>query len=182
VEWRAPPGFRLDEPGTWPEVDGRIEYVGGRIQYMPPCGEEQQDVASDVTALLHDWIRSHPDFVLGSNEAGMLLEGEVRGADAAIWRRADVGGSKGFRRVPPVLAVEIAGEHEREPDLEAKVSWYLARGVLVVWLVLPDTREVVVRTAEGMSRRRIGKPLPAHPALPGLTPDVAAFFWQLDRQ
>jgi Uma2 family endonuclease len=84
--------------------------------------------------------------------------------------------------VPPVLAVEIAGEHEGESELESKVSWYLDRGVAVVWLVLPNTREVVVHTAEGTSRHAVGAALPSHRALPDLTPDVASFFWQLDRQ
>jgi Uma2 family endonuclease len=149
---------------------------------MPPCGEEPQDVASDVTGLLHAWVKSHPDFVLGSNEAGMLLAGEVRGADAAIWRRAEVGTSKGFRRVPPVLAVEIAGEHEGEEELREKAGWYLDHGVSAVWLVLTDAREVLVLGASGESRHRSGEKLPSCAELPDLAPEVSAFFWQLDRE
>jgi hypothetical protein len=81
VEWRAPEGFRPDEPSTWPQVAGRLEFVDGRIQYIPPCGEVQQDVATDATITLGLWARDRPEFVVGSNEAGMIIGDEVRAAD-----------------------------------------------------------------------------------------------------
>ena len=143
IEWKPGAGFRAEDLSTWPEVDGRLEFAEGRLQYMPPCGGIQQDVASDVTAELHRWVREHPDFILGSNEAGMLLNGEVRAADAAIWR-LNAGHPSGFRRIAPVLAVEVAGEEETEALLRDKASWYLAAGVSVVWLVLPASREILV--------------------------------------
>jgi hypothetical protein len=64
--------------------------------------------------------------------------------------------------------------------LQEKAAWYLARGVKIVWLVLPATREVVVVTAGGMTRYGEGDALPTHPELPGLAPDVYRFFRQLD--
>ncbi|MEJ7734739.1 MAG: Uma2 family endonuclease [Polyangiaceae bacterium] len=181
VEWRAPDAFRVDDASTWPRVEGRLEYVNGRIRYMPPCGGIQQDVASDVTALLVAWARSHPELVVGSNEAGMLLGGEARGADAAVWARAEAAQPRGFRRVPPILAVEIAGQDEDEDTLRDKARWYLEKGVSVIWLVLPDIREVVVITADAEGRHGRGAQLPEHAQLPGLMPEVNAFFWQLDR-
>jgi Uma2 family endonuclease len=181
VEWGASDAFRPDDPATWPQVEGRLEYVNGRIRYMPPCGGVQQDVASDITGVLLAWVHAHPDFVLGSNEAGMLLGGDVRGADAAIWRRADAGQPTGFRRTPPLLAVEVAGQDEGETALREKTRWYLEAGVAVVWLVLPESREVVVLTSHGESRQGTGSTLPPHAALPDLTPAVADFFWQIDR-
>jgi Uma2 family endonuclease len=182
VEWRAPAGFRASELDTWPKLDGRLEYVAGRIRYMPPCGEEQQDVATDVTGTLHEWVRVHPDYVVGSNEAGMLLDGEVRAADTAIWHRKDAGTSKGFRRAPPVLAVEIAGEDDDEPSLREKAAWYLSHGASTVWIVLPEPREVLVLTAAGETRHGRGSRLPLRPELPDLTPAVDAFFMQIDRR
>ncbi len=105
---------------------------------MPPCGGVQQVVAVDVIATLRTWQESHREFLVGGNEAGMLLGGDVRAADAAIWRRAEVGGiPTGYLRVAPVLAVEVGGQEEGEPELRAKAAWYLARGVALVWLVMP---------------------------------------------
>ncbi|MBI5477832.1 MAG: Uma2 family endonuclease [Deltaproteobacteria bacterium] len=183
IELLAPPGFRPEEPATWPESAGRMEYVNGRILYMPPCGVIQQWTSADVTSLLTAWARAHPDFCVGGNEAGMKLGRDVRGADAAVWRRGELGAATaGFARVPPVLAVEVAGREEREGLLRDKARWYLDAGVEVVWLVLPETREVLVLTRDGETRHGLGQILGAHPALPGLLPPVVDFFAQLEQR
>ncbi len=134
LELPLPPGFRPEEPSTWPRLAGRLEYVGG----------------------------------------------EIRAADGAIWRRTDVEPrTGGFRRAPPVLAVEIAGRDETEPVLREKARWYLDHGVARVWLVLPDTREVVALTADGESRHSDRDRLSGGPELPGLEIEVARLFRQL---
>lgn len=171
-----PVGFEVDRPETWPRVDGRLEYVDGRLELMPPCGEMQQRVAIDVGTELNVWRRSHPEFVVGGNEAGMLLDGEVRGADVAIWR----GGfppRTGFARAAPVLAVEIVGEDENVESLRDKARWYLGHGVEIVWIVAPATRSVLVITPGG--ELEAAERIPESPALPGLAPLVADFFRQL---
>jgi Uma2 family endonuclease len=181
VELVPPPGFVPQDPTTWPPVDGRVELVGGRLYYMPPCGGVQQVVVVDVLTTLRLWQESHRDFFVGGNEAGMLLGGDVRAADAAVFRRADLAGSipTGYPRVPPVLAAEVGGQEEGEPELRAKAQWYLARGVGVVWLVLPATRDVVVLRQGSDSRHCEGGRLPPAPALPDLEPEVQRFFAQL---
>ncbi len=182
VEMIPPARFDPGKLETWPSVVGRLEYVDGRLLYMPPCGDFQQDTATDVVITLGEWVRKHPEFVLGANEAGMRLGGATRAADAAVWRRTDLGPYQGgLRRVPPVLAVEIAGadEGDSETELSAKTEWYLGVGVAVVWVVLPLSREVLVVTSEGMKRLGSGKKIPANRALPGLNPKVSDFFVQI---
>ncbi len=181
IEWRAPEGFRPDDPSTWPHVERRLEYVDGKIQYTPPCGEVQQDIATDATHLLRTWSGDHPELVVGSNEAGMIVGDTVRAADVAVWRRSQTGERTGLRRGPPLLAVEIAGQDESERSLREKAAWYLDNGVAVVWLILPDSREVLVLERSSESRHAKGEVLPAHAALPGLEVEVAALFSQLDR-
>jgi Uma2 family endonuclease len=110
----------------------------------------------------------------------MLLGGEVRGADGAVWRRADLGEhTGGYRRTPPVLAVEVAGRDDDETSLREKAAWYLGHGVAVVWIVLPSPRRVIVLDASGEAGIDAGGCLPPHAALPGLEPEVASFFAQL---
>ena len=180
IELRPPPGFDSAQSATWPEVDGRLEYHDGRLLYMAPCGDTQQDVASDVIFMLRSWTENYPGFVVAANEAGMLLGGEVRAADAAVWRRADLGPhTGGFRRSPPCLAVEIAGRDEDEATLRDKARWYLEQGVLVVWIVLPREREVLCLTPGHEHRARAGETLPESPSLPGLIPRIDRFFTQL---
>ena len=181
VELLPPEGFDAERLDTWPPVIGRLEYCDGRLLYMPPCGDTQQDTVTDLVITLGAWIRTHPDFVLGTNEAGMRLGGATRAADAAIWRRTDVRGySGGLRRAPPVLAVEVAGRDEGETLLRDKASWYLTVGTATVWLVLPDAREVVVVTASGAQRFGGAEALPEPADLEGLRVPVSELFQQLD--
>jgi Uma2 family endonuclease len=182
VELR-PSGFRAEERSTWPDAEGRLEWVDGRLLYMPPCADIQQDVAVDVVHLLRTWSENHLDFVVGGNEAGVKLGGDIRAADAAVWRRADVGPSVGrLRQAPPLLAVEVAGQDEDEAVLERKADWYLRHGVAIVWLVLPEGREVVVLRRDGKSRHTHPQQLPPIAELPDLAPAVEQFFSQLDRR
>lgn len=177
---RPPQGFVPDDPGTWPRVVGRLEFVGGELLYMPPSGDEQQYVATSVTAMLYDWARRHPEFIVGSNEAGMILGGETRAADAAVWRKAELGPrTGGYQRTAPVLAVEVAGRDESEEALVAKARWYLAKGVATVWVVTPGTREVIVLEASSTRRYGVGHEISSSPLLPGLAAKVARFFEQL---
>jgi Uma2 family endonuclease len=173
----TPDGFELERPKTWPEVIGRLEFVGGKLEYMPPCGEMQQRTAADVLTELNLWRRAHPEFVVGGNEAGMLLGGEVRAADAAVWRTVPAG--EGFARTPPELAVEVAGSDDTLDLLREKAGWYLAHGVATVWIVVPETRRVHVVTGAG--EREVGgdSSLPEPAGLSGLAPRVSAFFSQL---
>jgi Uma2 family endonuclease len=177
VELPAPDGFDPADPATWPVVHGRLEYVDGRLLYMPPCGGDQQRTAAGVVKDIAFWCDAHVEFVPGSNEAGMMLGDVVRGADAAIWRVRDVGPSApGFHRTPPVLAIEIAGKDEPAEGLLEKAVWYLDHGVEVVWVLIPATRTVLIRTPEGTTRVGPGERIPLHPSLPGLEPLVDDLF------
>lgn len=166
---------------TWPEVEGRLEWVQGRLLYMPPCADIQQDVAVDLVHVLRTWSEAEPSFVVGGNEAGMKLGQDIRAADAAVWRRADVGPSTGrLRHAPPVLAVEVAGQDEDEHSLREKAEWYLRHGVGIVWLILPESREVIVLRVGAESRHAAATQLAEDPRLPGLAPTVDRFFAQLE--
>jgi len=182
VEMIPPADFDPGKLETWPQVVGRLEYVDGRLLYMPPCGDFQQDTATDVVITLGKWVRQHPEFVLGTNEAGMRLQGATRAADAAVWRRKDLGAYEGgFRRVPPVLAVEVAGadEGDSEVALRNKAKWYLGAGVAVVWIVFLQSQEVLIVSREDEKRLSVRKRMHAHASLPGLRPKISEFFVQL---
>jgi Uma2 family endonuclease len=180
VELTPPQGFDAERLETWPRVEGRLEWVDGRLLYMPPCGELQAHTVTDLVTILGNWVRFHREFVVGTNEAGMLLRGAARAADAAVWRRADVGPSGGgLARVPPILAVEVGSRDEPAAHLRDKARWYLAVGVAVVWLVFPSEREVLVLTASAESRHRMGERLPPDARVPDLAPRVDDIFLQI---
>jgi len=178
----VPAGFDPERLETWPRVTGRLEWVEATLWYMPPTGDDQQDTTADVVTELNLWRRAHLEFVVGTNEAGMKLAGDVRAADVAIWRRADLPAENtgGLRRVPPVLAVEVAGLDDSVDSLRDKASWYLGHGVAVVWLLVPRSRAAIVITAAGATEVAANESMPPHPALPDLGPRVADLFRQLD--
>lgn len=179
----APDGFDPDRLETWPEVVGRLEFFQGALWYMPPCGDEQQETTADVVSVLGVWRQAHRDFVVGTNEAGMKLGGAIRGADAAVWRKVDAGElTGGLRRVPPVLAVEVAGLDDGVELLRDKARWYLEQGTEVVWLLVPDERSVTVVTEAGKATFTGDDVLPEHPALPDLRPRVRELFQQLSER
>jgi Uma2 family endonuclease len=181
VELR-PAGFDPDDLATWPDAVGRLEYVDGRLLHMPPWADIQQEVAVDVVHVLRTWVEEHREFVVGANEAGMKLGADIRAADAAVWLRAQVGPATGrLRHAPPVLAVEIAGADDDEPAMREKARWYLSHDVEIVWIIVPSTREVIVIGSNHEWRLHRGQPIPPTEKLPGLSPDVASFFVQLDR-
>ena len=181
VELVPPDNFDPARLETWPRVEGRLEWVGGRLLYMPPCGEMQQVTVADAVGVLGVWQRSHPAFSVGTNEAGMRLDDDSRGADVGIWRHEHPL-IWGFRREPPLLAVEVAGQDEHEDTLREKARWYLAHGVTLVWILLPSERVALVVTAAGETRHSAGERLPVHPALPELAPEVAEVFRQVSQQ
>jgi Uma2 family endonuclease len=182
VEMIPPENFDADRLETWPNTSGRLEFVNGRLLYMPPCGDEQQDTVTDVVITLGAWVRRNPSYVLGTNEAGMRLSGATRAADAAIWKRADLGKySGGLRRVAPVLAVEVAGDatSDTEAALREKASWYLGVGVSAVWIVLPESKTVIVVNRNGSEVFGVDARLPPTRELAGLEPAVSDFFVQI---
>src|SRR2546427_4650854 len=69
VELTPPEGFDPAHVETWPEVEGRLEWVAGRLLYMPPCGQRQAETAADVVVTLGIWARAHPEFVVGTGDA-----------------------------------------------------------------------------------------------------------------
>lgn len=169
-----------EQPETWPRVEGSLELVEGKLLYMPPCADRQQYTCADVLMTLGIWRRAHPEFLVAGNEAGMLLGGDSRGADAAVWRLDATGPHRGrFQRVPPVLAVEVRGEVEDEAELEAKARWYLDHGVEVVWLVFPADLRVTVVTAVGASELTGDAEIPEHVSLPGLRVSLSELFAQV---
>jgi Uma2 family endonuclease len=177
VELIPPDGFQPARLDTWPQVEGRVEWVEGRLLYKPPCGGLQAFTVGRLVTALGIWARAQPDFLVATNEVGMRLGDDVRAADAAVWFGADVDTEQaGLLGVAPLLAVEVSSRDEPEVHLVEKARWYRDAGVAVVWCLFPEQREVVVIAGTSTTRHRVGDRLPSHPLLPGLAPLVGELF------
>lgn len=72
---------------------------------------------------------------------------KVRKPDVSLVRCGRLPGERipsGHIRIAPDLAVEVISPNDLFYEVDAKVSEYLAAGVLVVWVVNPDARTVQV--------------------------------------
>lgn len=135
-------------------------------------------MAASVSWVLMDWARKTPGFDVGGNEAGIILAGEVRGLDGAVWKSTGKKRTNRFRRSAPLLAVEVQGEDETIDSLRKKAAWYLEHGTGTVWLVLTSLNVIVVVTEAGEKRVRERERVPEPVGLKGLSPLAADVFWR----
>lgn len=141
------------------------------VLFMPPTGNAREDALLGAAITLGGWVRAHPEFVLGAAASSTWLDAAPRAPDVAIWRRRDLDSYVGrLRRVPPVLAVEIAADDEG--GLREKANGYLDAGVPTVWLVLLEARSVLVVSRSEATRFGADDTLPEPPGLVGLVARV----------
>ena len=128
---------------------GSCELIDGRVVSMSPTG----------------WQHSHIEYRLGfelglfvqPRQLGWVLVGEVgiyirrdpdtvRGADIAFIsrRRAPEGSHGGFLEIAPEVVAEIISPTDRWQDLRPKIEDYFTIGVDQVWVVEPQTRNLLV--------------------------------------
>ena len=138
-----------EEFGRIPDNDCHYELVEGRVVRMSPPGSRHGALATRIGALLHHHVDSQR---LGAvfTSAGFKIAADpdtVREPDIAFIcaeRIPPTGIPDGFWPGPPDLAIEIRSPGDRLGSIRAKVADYLARGVLLVWVVDPKAKTVTV--------------------------------------
>jgi hypothetical protein len=71
------------------------------------------------------------------------------------------------------------GMTSRSSARDVMLVWYCDSGVVVIWIVLPRSKEVLVIDRTGERRFGSGETLPAQASLPGLAPRADDFFVQI---
>ncbi len=114
-------------------------------------------------------------------DTGFLLETSpdtVRSPDVAFVcaERVPSEPVEGFFPVPPDLAIEVRSPRDRNADMLAKISQYLATGVHVVWDVDPKSKTVTVYRQDSQQVLCEEDTLTEETLLPGLTIDLKSLF------
>lgn len=165
-----------------PDDDQHYELVEGRVVRMSPPGSRHGVIATRIAALLHQHVETHR---LGAvlTPAGFWLAADpdtVREPDVAFVRAdrmLSTGIPDGFWPGPPDLAVEIRSPGDRQALIADKVRDYLARGVLLVWVVDPKGQTVTVHRAESPAATLgMDDNIDASEVVPGFTCAVGRFF------
>ena len=111
-------------------------------------------------------LRRDPDAVLAPDVYALLGDRAVLCDDAP-----------GFTELAPDLAVEVVSSGDTASEMLRKTAIYLDAGVRMLWIVDPESRLVVVHTANGISRTiGIEDILDGGDVLPGFTLALADLF------
>jgi Uma2 family endonuclease len=158
-------------------VEGKAEIVNGRIELMPPTGEEPGLSGFQIALSLNDHARRTGQGRVVPDNVGFRVNLQNRlsfSPDVAFINRAR-SGNAGFIEGAPVFAVEVRSEHDfgphREREISQKRADYFTAGTLVVWDVDPFGADVIKKYSatnpdEPQIFRR-GDVADAEPAVPG---------------
>ncbi len=129
--------------------------ANGHVIVMPPAGSDSSNRSLRIATQLQQWTDEHGYGAAFESSAGFRLpNGATRAPDAA-WvsddRLADLSADAKERVLPvaPNFAVEVRSQHDRRPDLEAKMSEYINNGTELAWLVDPYEETVDVYRDDG---------------------------------
>jgi Uma2 family endonuclease len=139
-------------------ADKLFEYIGGEVAEVP-SNPYVSEIAYNVGFAIKSYLREHGVAGHVTGEAGgYMVSGERYAPDVALIskeKQAELA-TQGYNPNPPELAVEVdfPSTYQSQKDLRTKVVNYLAAGT-VVWVVLPETKEVEVY-APGQPKRLVG--------------------------
>ena len=161
---------------------GRTELVRGEIVATMPPARPHAVIAAALVTMLHMWRREGRGGEIGT-EAGFILRRDpdtVRAPDCYYIRPGNplmrVTGP-GFADGAPDLAVEIVSPSNTATELRERIADYHAAGTVLVWIIMPERREIVIHHRDGSVRTLAGEDaLSDDEILPGLTATVADLF------
>jgi Uma2 family endonuclease len=139
-----------DELLAMPDDGYRYELVKGELIQISPTGDEHGQVAMELAAQLHLYVKKQNLGRVYAAETGFKLESDpdtVRAPDIAFVSRERVeatGTLPGFRSGAPELVVEVLSPSDRIGKVEAKVRQWLETGARLVWIVSSKLHTVTV--------------------------------------
>ena len=161
------------------EEGRRWELVEGDLIEVPAATPEHQIVVAEVVTRLGEYFRRSPiGGVLPDVEFALSDRDRMRPDVCVLLGERWTGLNR--KRIPipgaPDIACEIISPSERTAESTRKVRTYLRRGVKEVWQVFPEAREVIVWTADAMTRVLDAGEALSTGALPGWTLPLSGMF------
>ena len=165
--------------------DRLCELVDGTL-VEKTMGFRESTLALWIGTLLKNFVNSSKlGKVSGADGMYRLEPEQIRIPDVAFISKQRYAGKKlklgAFWELGCDLAVEVISPSNTRREMERKLGDYFNAGVQQVWLVYPDSREIVVYTSPNESATRKGDDLLDGGALlPGFSVPVAKIFAELN--
>jgi Uma2 family endonuclease len=147
----------LDEFLALPETKPGSEYVNGEVVQKPMPTLAHMIVQHLLSLVVGLYLKASPIGIAGpelrcvfgppGQELARLPDFVVTATDRLRGARGD----EPFRGAPD-LAVEILSPDDRMVQVMEKVTFYLANGVRLMWVVNPEARTVMVMSSPSSSR------------------------------
>ena len=166
--------------GERPEnAELRTELVDGEVVEMSSPGEIHGFVCYMVALAFGGYFQRHgPGYALMNDTGWVVSPDTVRGPDVSVFIGPARGKlSRGHVTRTPTVCVEVVSPSNRPGEIKARVAQYLDAGVILVWVIYPDTQVVVVHRPKAVAE--IFEPesdITAEPELPGFSCSVAYLF------
>lgn len=163
--------------------DRHFELERGEVVEVSRPTLQHGVVCGNVGWVLNNYVRQRRRGVVCGNDAGIVLERDpdtVRGPDVTLYE-----GLRRFEDLPvkpsdrlPRLAVEVLSPNDRWAKVIRRINELLQRGVPLVWLVDPESRNVTVHRMNQLPQVvEENEELTGDGVLPDLRCRVADFFF-----
>ena len=162
--------------------DRLLELIDGEIiEKMPTL--EHGVIVSNIVTELNLYRRKHKTGFVATEARHSIPEDEENDLlpDASYTKIEGSPINKGSVPQMPELAVEVKSPTDKPAKLEKKASYYMEHGTQLVWLVYPDTQQVVQLTKDANDNIQrqiftIEDTLDGGSVLPGFTLPVKIIF------
>ncbi len=162
-----------------------FEVVSGEWVERPMAGELHGAIAANLILSLGSFIKTHKLGRIYPADTTFVLKGTpdniqtMRLPDVSF---VSVGRTKeadraGYYYQAPDLAIEVVSPSERTVETQSKVNDYLRTGTREVWVVYPETQQVIVYHPDGTAAiYNVEQTIPGGELLPGFSLAVADIF------
>ncbi|MBD2353328.1 Uma2 family endonuclease [Tolypothrix sp. FACHB-123] len=152
---------------NYPEY--RMELVDGNIVIMSPSGYESEEVGTEFSRLLGNWVRPRQlGRVAGSSAGFKLPNTDLRAPDVSFVRADRLKRStEDYAELVPDLVVEVKSKTDSVDKLRQKIQEFISLGTQIGILIDPKTRTMEVYQSGKKIILRDGDVLTLPDLLPG---------------
>jgi Uma2 family endonuclease len=134
--------------------DWRLETTAqGDILIMPPAHPRTGQRNAAITHQLFAWAETDGRGEAFDSSAGFFLRNGARRSPDSAWisheRLAGLDTDSALWHVTPEFVIELRSKSDRLETLRAKMREWIANGVSLAWLIVPETRSVEIFRPDG---------------------------------